>query len=159
MIDPAAVDFFVLPSAPIRYRRAPVLPAVTGIYAAIDGYGLIQYIGKSVNIGGRWKSHDKRGHLWQMEDVRIAYLECEKEELHTLEKALIQRFDPPLNTGMTERAKKPKRESMPLQMNRDLYKELERCADKRGSSMKRLARIAILEYLQREGYAKGIYTY
>lgn len=95
MINPAAVNPLSLPFAPLNRRS--LLPAEPCIYFAIDSYGVIQYIGRSINAQSRWVRHHRYEQLKAMGGVRIAYLQADSDLLPAIEIALIEWFDPPLN--------------------------------------------------------------
>ena len=97
MIAPELLNLATLPSFPLSQRNA--LPSIAGIYFAIDSADRIQYIGRSVNIRGRWAfGHHRRPELENLESVRIAWLEVEDLTLlKAIERKLISHFKPCLN--------------------------------------------------------------
>jgi DNA-binding Xre family transcriptional regulator len=96
MIDPTAIDLTNLPSVALAEKAT--LPPVLCVYFAIDSQGVVQYIGKAVNLRQRWSSHHKYKKLSKMSEVSIAYLQVEHFELlEDMELALINWFKPPLN--------------------------------------------------------------
>jgi len=95
MINPATVDPAALPSVALADRRS--LPAEPCIYFAIDGQGVVQYIGRSVNISKRWENHHRYRALSPMQGARIAYMHVDVDLLPQVESALIEWFNPPLN--------------------------------------------------------------
>lgn len=92
MIDLQKINPLSLPSVAVEDRKK--LPEVPSIYFAIDGNNQIQYIGRSVNPRQRWASHHRIG---QVQECRIACMECDPSLLNEVERALIEYFDPPLN--------------------------------------------------------------
>lgn len=87
-----------LPSVPIESKSQ--LPKASCVYMAIDGHGVIQYVGRSANLSVRWANHHKHDDLSKMEGVKIAYMTVSDVELlPVVEMALIEWFDPPLNSG------------------------------------------------------------
>lgn len=102
-----SVDLGVLSRVPFEERAK--LPTIGGVYFAIDGAGIVQYIGQAENIRKRWRYHHKGIDLVVLKGVEIAYLETNAELLEGLEKELIKRFQPKLNRVVKEpRAKKPR---------------------------------------------------
>lgn len=96
MIKPESIDLASLPWLPLEEKAA--FPKRPSIYFAIDNWGDVQYIGRSVNTKQRWAQHHKYATLSSMVGVRIAYLFVDAPELlPEIEKALIQWFQPPLN--------------------------------------------------------------
>lgn len=90
------IEINKLPSVDFEDRNQ--LPEVSGIYFAIDSNDNIQYIGRSININQRWKSHHRTQQLSSFNGVRIAYLEVSDTSLlDDIEQALINYFDPYLN--------------------------------------------------------------
>jgi hypothetical protein len=98
MINPASISLESLPSVPLEDRQS--LPCEPCIYFAIDGQGVVQYIGRSVNPARRWASHHKRRSLESIGGVRIAYLALDADLLADVEAALIEWFNPPLNCSI-----------------------------------------------------------
>lgn len=95
MINPTALDIATLPSLPLESRID--FPEATCIYFAIDPQGEIQYIGQTKNLKQRWYGHQLYPKLSSSNGVRIAYLPVDADLLISVEAALIQWFDPPLN--------------------------------------------------------------
>ena len=101
MINPSEIDIASLPALPLCERSN--LPTSPAIYFAIDSLGKIQYIGQSSNPRRRWSQHHKHGDLEVICGVKIAYLEVSDASLlRSIESALIQWFDPPLNGWTTQ---------------------------------------------------------
>lgn len=92
MINPENIDILKLNHVSLEDRKA--LPETPCIYFAIDAQNEIQYIGMSVNPKRRWQNHHR---FEQVQGCRIAYLECDKDLLLSVETALINHFSPPLN--------------------------------------------------------------
>lgn len=96
MIDPDSIDFSVLPWMPLDATAG--FPAQPGIYFAIDSQGVVQYIGRSRDVRGRWKKHHRYKDLNAGGGIRIVYLFCDAIELlPEIEVALIHWFNPCLN--------------------------------------------------------------
>lgn len=96
MINLRAIDVKQLPSVSLKNKKK--LPKISGIYFVIDSTGVIQYIGKSVNINNRWSNHHREEYLKRLNDVKIAYLYISNTELLLeIEQALIDWFNPYLN--------------------------------------------------------------
>ena len=90
------IEINKLPSVDFEDRNQ--LPEVSGIYFAIDSNDNIQYIGRSINIRQRLKTHNRKQQLSNMSGIRIAYLEVSDTSLlDDIEQALINYFDPYLN--------------------------------------------------------------
>jgi DNA-binding XRE family transcriptional regulator len=104
MISPSDIHLSTLPWVPLKATNG--FPEDPAIYFAIDSQGVVQYIGRSVNVRTRWKNHHRYEELEQMEGVKIAYLFIDTPELlPSIESALIDWFDPPLNVvGRESRA-------------------------------------------------------
>jgi DNA-binding Xre family transcriptional regulator len=98
MIEIDSVNPLDLPSVPLEQRSQ--LPETSCIYFAIDGEGVVQYIGQTKNLKRRWKAHDKGVELGAIGGVKISYLDCDTTLLNDIEKALIDWFDPPLNSRL-----------------------------------------------------------
>jgi len=73
------------------------LPSSPCIYVVISKESRVLYIGRSINTAQRWDSLHKYEALKQLDGVKIAYLEIDESLLHSVEKALIAWFKPPLN--------------------------------------------------------------
>jgi type 1 fimbriae regulatory protein FimB/type 1 fimbriae regulatory protein FimE len=108
------------------YERA-LLPKSSGVYLVIDDKGVVQYIGRAVDIHKRWLSHH---HVRELElsqsNLRIAWILMELPLLYHVELALIHYFLPPLN-GRRDFVEKveilKKYEAEYLQMNNKKYSE------------------------------------
>lgn len=96
------------------------LPEVSCIYFAIDSEGVIQYIGRTINLNTRWKSHHRYQQLSALSGVRIAYLETAEDLLDEVEEALIEHFDPVLNGTRNKADKK----QITVRVNEELLKRL-----------------------------------
>lgn len=106
MIQPSEICLETLPWVPLDATSG--FPEHPAIYFAIDSQNSVQYIGKSVNVRSRWKSHHRYEDLKQIGGVRIAYLFVDTPELLIeIESALISWFQPPLN--IFGRPSRPKR--------------------------------------------------
>jgi hypothetical protein len=96
MLDIEQINLESLPSVSIEDWRH--LPETSCIYFAIDAQGIVQYIGRSVNLRQRWINHHRKKQLACIGGVKIAYLSISNLDLlPELEKALIDWFDPKLN--------------------------------------------------------------
>ena len=97
MIDLSTIDLKSLPWLPLDEKTA--FTKQSAIYFAIDSLSNVQYIGRSQNVHGRWASHHRYDQLSTMGGVKIAYLFVDLPELlPEIEAALIEYFNPPLNT-------------------------------------------------------------
>ncbi|BAY35665.1 XRE family transcriptional regulator (plasmid) [Nostoc carneum NIES-2107] len=142
-INPATIDLLALPSVSLQERSQ--LPSTPCIYFAIDSQGVIQYIGRTVNLQGRWLKHHRYKQLAQSKDVRIAYLSIEPDLLPEVELALIEWFNPQLN--QTEVIADKKR--MSLYLDEALKSDLERLAKIRKRSLSNLIEVICEEELER----------
>lgn len=95
MLNPAEIDPLSLPSVPLEDRRD--LPTDPCIYFAIDGQGVVQYVGKAKNLRNRWQGHHRRRQLEAMGNVRIAYVNVDPGLLSAVESAMIERIRPYIN--------------------------------------------------------------
>lgn len=90
------INPLALPSLPLKERS--LLPATSCIYFAIDCQGVVQYIGRSLNLQQRWMQHHRQSDLEKVDGVQIAWLAIDTPELlPEIERALIEWFSPPLN--------------------------------------------------------------
>ena len=96
MINPELLDLSTLPSVNLELKAQ--LPTESAIYFAIDSQGVIQYIGKAINVKQRWANHHRLNQLKSIGNIRIAYLFVDADLLLTVEEALIQWFKPLLFT-------------------------------------------------------------
>lgn len=119
MIDPATINLTTLPWLPLEEKTA--FPKRPAIYFAIDSLGNVQYIGRAKNVKARWGSHHKYNELAAIANIKVAYLFVDLPQLlPQIETALIEYFDPPLNTiklvqvdnYLMPRKPKPKREEI-----------------------------------------------
>lgn len=74
MIEPQTLDLSQLPWLPLDARSA--FPRNPAIYFAIDGQGIIQYIGRKVDPKARWANHHRYEDLASLNEVKIALLTC-----------------------------------------------------------------------------------
>lgn len=96
MLDFDSIDVLSLPSVGLDDRAT--LPPVAAIYFAIDSRGVIQYIGRTINLQIRWLSHHRYRDIKGLGDVQIAWLNfSDPDLLPEIEEALISHFSPPLN--------------------------------------------------------------
>ncbi|MEH1795593.1 ribbon-helix-helix domain-containing protein [Nostoc sp.] len=143
MINLQTIDPLALPSVSLHKRSH--LPKTACIYFAIDSQGVIQYIGRTVNLQERWLKHHRYKQLAQSKDVRIAYLSIEPDFLPEVELALIEWFNPRLN--QTEVIADKKRIS--LYLDEALKSDLERLAKIRKRSLSNLIEVLCEEELER----------
>lgn len=101
MLKPSDIQVSELPH--VHFENRIELPKSMGIYFVLDKYKNPLYIGKSTNIWQRWKIHHKLETLKSIENLTISWLEVsEAVLLNSTEAALIQWFQPPLNTRLHE---------------------------------------------------------
>jgi len=125
MINPQDIDINSLPWLPLESKNA--FPNQPAIYFAIDLIGGIQYIGRSQNPKTRWGNHHKFNSLNDIGSIRIAYLFMDADLLPSVESALINWFDPPLNskTGGSFIQTPTVCDFRDNEVKRNLFKELE----------------------------------
>ncbi|MCC5624821.1 hypothetical protein [Nostoc sp. CHAB 5715] len=143
MINPQTINPLTLPSVALNERSQ--LPSQRCIYFAIDSQGVVQYIGRTVNLQTRWLKHHRYKQLAQSEDVRIAYLSIEPDLLPEVELALIEWFN--LRLNQTEVISDKKRIS--LYLDEALKSDLERLAKIRKRSLSNLIEVLCEEELER----------
>lgn len=134
MINPSEINPLTLPSVPLESRRD--LPTDPCIYFAIDGQGLVQYVGKAKNLRNRWGGHHHYNDFTRMSNVRIAYIAVDVDLLSAVERSFIEWIAPPLN-GRKRCLVKKKRLSASIP--RKLYERLESMARFEGRSISNLA--------------------
>jgi hypothetical protein len=101
VISLSELNPLALPSVALTDRKQ--LPEAPCIYFAIDAEGLVQYIGLTKNLNKRWAytSHNHYEALSKMGFIEIRFAQvpdAKTYEVHELERALIRKFTPPLNT-------------------------------------------------------------
>lgn len=111
MILPECLNLSALPSLPLASRKQ--LPAVAGIYFAVDSLGAVQYIGRSVNLRQRWLGHHRQSALEVIGNVNIAWLEVsELSLLAETEYEMIKYFKPSLNGLKNKSSRTTKQEKV-----------------------------------------------
>lgn len=96
MIEPSTINPLTLPSVPLEMRSH--LPRTGAIYFVINAQDAIQYIGLSKNLWQRWTNHHTLTRLRKSQGVRLAWVDISDISLlESLESALIEWFNPPLN--------------------------------------------------------------
>ena len=94
-----------LPTVPFGCRSE--LPKVPGIYFALDEYGQILYLGRSVDIERRWGNHHRFKQLERLGCKQLAWLlVSDPSLLPSIESALISFHRPPLNNSPVQDASK-----------------------------------------------------
>lgn len=92
------MDNFSLDSLPsIAFNKRDELPARSAVYFALSQTNEILYIGKATHLDLRWRNHHRISDLEHLDCATIAWLECEKGELKSIEKFMIDKFQPPIN--------------------------------------------------------------
>lgn len=87
-----------LPSMPLSKRRE--FPACPAIYLVVGEDQKVLYIGRTVNLRQRWKTHHKYSAFSGINGVRLAWLEVtDLYLLPPIEEGLIKHFKPPHNTS------------------------------------------------------------
>lgn len=99
-IAPHTIKLTELPSMPLEWYKA--LPKCAAVYLVLSSDNEVLYIGQSVNIQNRWRSHHIKRHLKKLYGVRIAWLQVSDSSLlETVELALIEFLKPKLNRPPT----------------------------------------------------------
>lgn len=95
-VDPAEIDFHVLPSLPVEERIS--LPSCSAIYFAVSSEEKILYIGRAGDLLTRWLLHHRYNQLCRIGGVPVCWLEVSDSTLlPAIERALISYFKPVLN--------------------------------------------------------------
>ncbi len=95
-LAPESFDFASLPSLLLADKAK--LPSCAGVYFALSSHGRVLYIGRSINIQERLRSHHRLHVLKAFKNVKIAWLtESDSLALRRIETILIEHFNPPLN--------------------------------------------------------------
>ena len=144
MIDPKALDMSSIPSVYLESKSE--LPRESAIYFAIDSQRRIQYIGRSSDIKQRWMQHHKFSELTSIGNVRIAYLCMDVDILPSVERALIEWFQPPLNKSLS--GVNSLETTKNVRIEASLHALLKILAVKKGIKLEDIANEAILEYLE-----------
>lgn len=95
VINPKDINPLALPSLPLELRRN--LPRKSALYFVFDKDDEMLYIGKAINLFKRWQGHHKLPELEQLENVRIAWMECDAVIMDSSETTFIAHFQPLLN--------------------------------------------------------------
>ncbi len=96
VFSPESFDLFSLPYLSLSEKRN--LPSCPAVYFALSSQGRVLYIGRSVDIRERLRSHHRVPLLEALGGVKIAWLEQRNSiALPRLERTLIKYFNPPLN--------------------------------------------------------------
>lgn len=90
-----------LPSLPLSKRRE--FPACSAVYLVVGEDKKVLYIGRTVNLSQRWKTHHRYSVFRAINGIRLAWLEVtDLYLLPPIEEALIKYFKPPNNTTRSE---------------------------------------------------------
>lgn len=100
------MDITALPHVSI-HRRVD-LPNISAIYFVLDEDCRPLYIGQSHLMRNRWEAHVKKAAAIEMGGWRIAWTAVPEDQLSTVERQMIELFDPPLNVRCRPR-KPPER--------------------------------------------------
>src|SRR5918911_859874 len=94
---PEDIDLTALPSVPLGETHD--LPTSPGIYFALIESGEVLYVGMGESLRQRWqKRHHRRKQLEEAGNIHLAWLTIDDPSLlYSVEKALIDYLDPPLN--------------------------------------------------------------
>ena len=104
--DVELIDPWALPS--VELDSLDSMPGCAAIYFVIDGPDLI-YIGKSVCLAARWKSHHRLKQLQSdFPSAKVYWLELSRDHpLKSIERDLISRLSPKLNRSPGNGVSKP----------------------------------------------------
>lgn len=150
-MDALAVNPLALPFVLLEQRSQ--LPATPAIYFAINAIGTIQYIGRSTNLQERWINHHRYSQLFDMGNVKIAWLDVsEPSLLPEIEKALIDWFQPRLNGSVCQLDGKPR---ITISLPPDVHQELSERASREGRSTSNLAAFLLTLAIRGEEPAKN----
>ena len=100
-IDPKDVNPLDLPSLPLESRRS--LPDISALYFVLDEDDELLYIGRANNLVKRWRGHghdlfiDIEQLGLDLNNLRIAWLKCDKRLINSSETKFIARLKPLLN--------------------------------------------------------------
>lgn len=106
MLELSTINPLSFPSVAIEERAQ--LPRTSAVYFCLAADGQILYIGRARNLKQRWGLHHRYGQLKKIGGVKIAYFDSPVELLDEIEQALINWFQPPLNTSSIKRDGKTK---------------------------------------------------
>lgn len=138
-----AINPLALPS--VAMSQADELPPARAIYFVLDGNEIL-YIGQSIRLNQRWdfsRSHHILPKLFKRTSWRIAWLECSEDTLlDGIELALIDHFNPPLNTRRGVVAEDSIQ--VTLVMSKELKEKLRKFAKSKRWSMSQ-AGVALIE--------------
>lgn len=94
-MNPSTINLLALPSLPLTSRST--LPTCPAVYFVLSDDHVL-YIGRSCNLQQRWVTHHRYSQLKEINNARIAWLECSDSSLlPEIEAALIEHFQPSLN--------------------------------------------------------------
>lgn len=118
-IAPHNINLLELPSLPLECYKT--LPKCAAVYMVLSSENKVLYIGQSVNIQNRWRSHHRRKRLIKIPGLRIAWLQVSDFSLlESIELALIQFFTPKLNRPISTKNRKPNTALIKLRQNNGL---------------------------------------
>lgn len=97
-IYPKNVNLLDLPSLPLEFRHK--LPDTSALYFVLNDDEIL-YVGRANRLVERWREHHLFAELEQLgvEEMRIAWLNCDKRLLKSSETKFIAHFKPLLNYG------------------------------------------------------------
>ena len=103
MFDVQTISVLTLPSVPFADRKG--LPACPAIYFVLNAHGTVLYVGRSVNLAGRWgggSQHHQTTTLTQHGATHLAWLVMDDAALLvSVEAACIAYFEPVCNAKET----------------------------------------------------------
>ncbi|MGL4618724.1 MAG: ribbon-helix-helix domain-containing protein [Chroococcidiopsis sp.] len=148
MVAPELIDLAKLPT--VALEQTSQLPSIPSIYFAVDSKGVIQYIGRSVNLNARWLKHHRQAQLERLGGVRIAWITTDNPNLlPKLESDLVIRFKPALNFTKVF-SKETHKTKVGTNLDEDLKNDLEKLAKVESRSVSNL-----IELLCKEAVVKA----
>ena len=92
------LDLSKLPSVPLSQKAN--LDRCSSIYFALDSNNNVLYVGRAINLLFRWRDHHRFEQLSEINrtnPIRIAWWECNPEQLKQAEEHFIKVYKPRLN--------------------------------------------------------------
>ena len=90
-------DPFELPCVAIE--DVSFLPEVSGVYFVLRKPAIL-YVGKTLNLRGRWQNHEKRHLFDDIDNVKVSAFMCGKSLIDIVERQCIDAFQPRFNVQL-----------------------------------------------------------
>jgi len=139
--------------ASVSFDARDTLPPVSGVYLALSAANEVLYVGATTNLRQRWKQHHRVARLQSLACVRIAWYPCEGLIIASMECALIQHFQPPLNTPWHPVPPRPPKRDISATsffLSHETKRLWRSLAEKLGISQSATLEIVIREFADRE---------